>query len=124
MDPSDSKVITMSSFIAGALLAKRTITSFELLKYMDDFSIRYNCDIDEPNCDFNKLMDIVCYDDNTFCLKEDNNMYDNYLYSLTNYEIREYFGIEEIDDIKIFDENKKNKKKYLINKIKRTKIYA
>lgn len=123
MDPSDSKVITLSSFLAGALLIRRSITSFEISNYMNDFTKKYNCDVDEPINDFNKLADIVYFDGSIMYLREDNAMIDNYLYDLTTDEVREYFGIEEKENIKVY-EDKKVKRKTFADMIKRTKVYV
>ena len=129
MDPSDSsesKIILVSSFLAGILLTKKVVTSYEICEYMKNFTVKHwDCYFDEPFDDFSKLSKFVCFDGNVMYLNEDNYIVNNYLYDLTNTEIREFFGIEEKDDTKVYiDEIKNVKKKSIFNVMKRTKVYT
>ena len=133
MGPSDSRKILFSSFVAGALLVKKNIGFPELGKIMFDFEKKTDINFDEPNGDFDRLSKIVLIEDDSFKLIKDYSdlykienssitIYD-YLYNLTNYEIRQYFGIQERDDTNVYIPNVVKPKYNMLTKIKRTKVY-
>ena len=119
---ADDKEVPLSSFMAGLLLCRRSITYSELSNEMS----RFIYTITEPNGDFNKIATLINDDNKTFTLKYDytdiiNNMtiYD-YLYSLTDSDVRKYFGIPEKE---IVSDNNivVVRKRTLFDKLKRTK---
>lgn len=117
---ADDKEVPLSSFMAGLLLCRRSITYSELSTEFSNFIYS----IAEPDGDFNKIAVVLNDDNKTFTLKYDytdiiNNMtiYD-YLYSLTDSDVRKYFGIPEK---KIVNDNIVVRKRTLFNRFKRTK---
>lgn len=134
MGPSDLRKVLFSSFVAGALLIDKEIGFSKLCNYMLNFENKYDIGFEEPDGDFDKLKIITMMDDNSIKLIKDyddlyqvgNNgmtVYD-YLYSLTNYEIRQYFGIEEREDVNVYNPSSIKKKSNILTRIKRTKVYA
>ena len=95
--------ISLSSFLAGALLKKNSISYFELLNGSSFFEDTTNYSIFDDA--FEKLLDIISDDGySEMYLKYNyNDLYDGisvkeYLYSLTNDEVRKFFQINEIEN--------------------------
>ena len=119
---ADDKEVPLSSFMAGLLLCRRSITYSELSTEFSNFIYS----IAEPDGDFKKIAVVINDDCKSFTLKYDytdiiNNMtiYD-YLYSLTDYDVRNYFGIPEKE---IVSDNNivVVRKRTLFDRFKRTK---
>lgn len=118
---ADDKEVPLSSFMAGLLLCRRSITYSEL---STEFS-RFIYSIAEPDGDFKKIAMVINDDNKTFTLKYDytdiiNNMtiYD-YLYSLTDSDVRKYFSIPEKEIVN--DNIVVVRKRTLFDRFKRTK---
>ena len=118
---ADDKEVPLSSFMAGLLLCRSSITYSELSNEMS----RFIYTITEPNGDFNKIATLINDDCKSFTLKYDytemiNNMtiYD-YLYSLTDSDVREYFNIPEKEIVN--DNIVVVRKRTLFDRFKRTK---
>ena len=119
---ADDKEVPLSSFMAGLLLCRKSITYSELSTEFSNFIYS----IAEPDGDFNKIALVINDDNKSFSLKYDytemiNNMtiYD-YLYSLTDHDVREYFGIPEKEIVS--DNNMVVvRKRTLFDRFKRTK---
>ena len=96
----DAEGISSSSFLAGALLKFESITDFELAHYITEYeNTRFVTIYDN---DIYKLSDIVYDDGNSFWLKKPldevyigTSTVRDYLYEMTNSDIRAFFGIEE-----------------------------
>lgn len=99
------KNITMSSLIAGLFLASNCgeVKFQTIINMMNVLSNLENIDVEEPDGDFDKFSFLVLFDDNKIILSKkcddiitiDGNeitVYD-YLYSLTDNLIRNYFNI-------------------------------
>lgn len=120
----DGNSLPFSAILAGALLTKSSINNIELSNYICMFENDNNEYID--NYGLNKLYGIVGRDENAFyLLKEYNDFYDDkhtvedYLYSLTNPEIRRFFGIPE----KQIENNQYKESKPSIFKMIRTRVF-
>lgn len=120
---ADDKEVPLSSFMAGLLLCRRSITYSELSNEMS----RFIYTITEPDGDFKKIAMVINDDNKTFTLKYDytdiiNNMtiYD-YLYSLTDYDVRNYFGIPEKEIVSDNNNIVVERKRTLFDRFKRTK---
>ena len=121
---SEAGEIFFSSFLACALLKNRKVTYIDLTNYMCLFENNYNINIvDDNNME---LYNIVCKDDDGFYLKDDcsdihNNSctVDDYLYSMTNNTVREFFGCSERENI---DSNIEVKPSGILKKI-RTRMF-
>ena len=92
--------VSLSSFLAGALLKSKSITYIELTNYMSSFEENTSYNIIDDG--LNNINNIICNSDSIIYLVKDyNDLYDNchtikeYLYSMTNNVIRYFFGIEE-----------------------------
>ena len=92
--------VLLSSFLAGALLKNKSITYIELTNYMSSFEETTSYNIIDDG--FDDINDIICSSDSIIYLNKDyNDLYNNcytvkeHLYSMTNNEIRKFFGIEE-----------------------------
>jgi len=98
--PSGTSEISFSSFLAGALLKNKKLTYIDLTNYMCLFENNFNVSIvDDNNME---LYNIVHKADDGFYLKRDcSDMYNgsctvgDYLNSLTNNTIREFFGCND-----------------------------
>lgn len=100
---SDDKMVSFFSFLAGFFLLRRSSTCGELSYLMNDFTNRFNIYIDDDNDDLYLFNRLVCFKDKDINLRYDyddiininGNTYrvNDYLYSLTTDEVREYFGI-------------------------------
>lgn len=100
--------VLLSSFLAGALLNNKFITYIELTNYMSSFEETTNYNIIDDGLD--NINDIICSSDSIIYLNKDyNDLYNNcytvkeHLYSMTNNEIRKFFGIEEIETKQVND---------------------
>jgi len=121
---ADDKEVLFSSFMAGLLLCRKSITYLEIANEISDFQ-NYGYSLIEPCGDFNKISPLLVEENMSFILKYDytemiNNMtiYD-YLYGLTCKEVRKYYGLPEkvvsIDNIAVV------RKKTWLDRFKRTK---
>ena len=119
------KEVLFSSFMAGLLLCRMSITYSELCNeiacFQDD-----GYTLIEPTGDFNKILPLIEDSNNRFALKYNydetlNNItvYD-YLYNLTDENVRRYYGIKE-KEISIAEETTVVRKRKLIDRIKRVK---
>ena len=103
----DFQEVTMSSLIAGYFLAKETrIIEFNAItNLLNDLYMCENIDVMETDEDIDKLGIIILFDDKSVILNYDFNeivningtnitVYD-YLYSLTNEWVRNYFNVDE-----------------------------
>ena len=103
----DFQDVTMSSLIAGYFLAKETrIIEFNAItNLLNDLYMCENIDVMETDEDIDKLGIIILFDDKSVILNYDFNeivningtnitVYD-YLYSLTNEWVRNYFNVDE-----------------------------
>lgn len=99
------KNITMSSLIAGLFLVSdcREVKFLTIINMINELSSLENIDVEEPDGDFDKFSFLVLFEDNKIILSKkyddiitiDGNeiiVYD-YLYSLTDNWIRNYFNI-------------------------------
>ena len=104
---NDIQEVTMSSLIAGYFLAKETrIIEFNAItNLLNDLYMCENIDVMETDEDIDKLGIIILFDDKSVILNYDFNeivningtnitVYD-YLYSLTNEWVRNYFNVDE-----------------------------
>ena len=108
---SDYKVVSFFSFLAGFFLVSRSSTCGELSYLMNDFTNRFNIYIDDDNDDLYFFDKLVCFRDKDINLRYDyddivninGNIYrvNDYLYSLTTKEVRDYFNISYKNNIKI-----------------------
>lgn len=94
--------ILFSSFLAGALLKNKSIKYIELANEISRFEATTNCNIVDDGLD--KLSGIVCDHDFEIRLERDySDVYNNvctikeYLYSMTNIDIRRFFGVVDIN---------------------------
>ena len=99
--------VTMSSLIAGYFLAKGTrIIEFNAItNLLNDLYMCENIDVMETDEDIDKLGMIILFDDKSVILNYDFNEIVNingtnitiyeYLYSLTNEWVRNYFKVDE-----------------------------
>lgn len=114
----DFQDVTMSSLIAGYFLSKGTrIIEFNAItNLLNDLYMCENIDVMETDEDIDKLGIIILFDDKSVILNYDFNeivningtnitVYD-YLYSLTNEWVRNYFNV---------DENIKKRTKIIVN---------
>lgn len=92
--------VSLSSFLAGALLRNKSITYIELTNYMSSFEETTSYNIIDDG--FDNINDIIYSGGRVIDLNKDyNDLYNNgytikeHLYSMTNNEIRKLFGIEE-----------------------------
>lgn len=92
--------VSLSSFLAGALLRNKSITYIELTNYMSSFEETTSYNIIDDG--FDNINDIIYSGGRVIDLNKDyNDLYNNgytikeHLYSMTNNEIRKFFGIEE-----------------------------
>lgn len=99
--------VTMSSLIAGYFLANgtRKIEFSTIANLLNDLYMYEDIDVMETDDDIDKLCMIILFDDKSIILSYDFNetinikgtnvvVYD-YLYSLTNEWVRDYFKIDE-----------------------------
>ena len=103
----DFQDVTMSSLIAGYFLAKGTrIIEFNAItNLLNDLYMCENIDVMETDEDIDKLGMIILFDDKSVILNYDFNenvningtniMIYEYLYSLTNEWVRNYFKVDE-----------------------------
>ena len=102
------KNITMSSLIAGLFLASncREVKFLTIINMINKLPRLANIDVEEPDGDFNKFSFLVLFENNKIILCREYNdiitidgnkmtVYD-YLYSLTDNWIRNYFNIDNI----------------------------
>lgn len=132
MEHDDYKKVSFSSFLAGALLVNKNICILDLIKYMNDFCNKYDVYVSDRKNGNNGLDMLINITDNFIDLKYDYESYilldgknvlvSDYLYSLTSFEVREYFNIPEKDDVMIY-KPKAKKKQSMFYKFKRTKVY-
>lgn len=121
----DVEGASFSSFLAGALLSFDKISNLELASYITSFEVIYNVNIYDDNmCE---LYDLVYYDGTFFGLnKYLDDRYKgfgtvkDYLYKMTNSEIRKFFNIQDIVINNIINSNIKNTG--IFNKIK-TRVF-
>lgn len=91
--------VSLSSFLAGALLKNKSITYIELTNYMSSFEETTSYNIIDNG--LYNLYDIIYSSGRVISLNRNyNDLYngttiEEYLYSMTNDEIRKFFGIEE-----------------------------
>ena len=91
--------VSLSSFLAGALLKNKSITYIELTNYMSSFEETTSYNIIDNG--LYNLYDIIYSSGRVISLNRNyNDLYngttiEEYLYSMTNNEIRKFFGIEE-----------------------------
>lgn len=107
----DDKVVSFFSFLAGFFLVSRSSTCGELSYLMNDFTNIFNIYIDDDNDDSYLFDRLVCFKDKDTNLRYtyddiiniNGNIYrvNDYLYSLTTTEVRDYFGIPYENNIKI-----------------------
>ena len=107
----DDKVVSFFSFLACFFLVRRSSTCSELSYLMNDFTNRFNIYIDDDNDDLYFFNRLVCFKDKDINLRYDyddiininGNIYkvNDYLYSLTTSEVRDYFVILYENNIKI-----------------------
>lgn len=129
--------VRFCSFLAGVLLLDRSIYAVELIKYITEFRAKYN-DISDYGKDVDELVHFVDFKDGYVYLKYDYDfefvhdgnvisLYD-FLYYLTDSDIREFFNIPERENLTIYrpnveTNNKVKKKQNLLLRFKRTKVY-
>ncbi len=121
----DVEGASFSSFLAGALLSFDKISNLELASYITSFEVIYNVNIYDDN--MRELYDLVYYDGTFFGLnKYLDDRYKgfgtvkDYLYKMTNSEIRKFFNIQDIVINNIINSNIKNTG--IFNKIK-TRVF-
>lgn len=91
--------VSLSFFLAGALLKNKSITYIELTNYMSSFEETTSYNIIDNG--LYNLYDIIYSSGRVISLNRNyNDLYngttiEEYLYSMTNDEIRKFFGIEE-----------------------------
>lgn len=101
--------IAFSSFLAGVLLTRGSITYLEFSILEADFTNKYNVDYSENDFNYDKISNIFYIDKHGFHLKYNLNetvmvnkmivnVYD-YLYECTNQIVRDYFDIHEISNL-------------------------
>lgn len=117
--------ILFSSFLAGALLKNKTVTYVDLVNYMSLFENVTNHRIIDDG--LYKLFDITTKSDTVISLNADyDDFYDNirtirdYLYSMTDSQVRNFF---EIEDIELKNQDNYIVKKQGILKKIRTKVF-
>jgi len=105
-----TKEVTFSSFLAGMLLLKKDIKYSEISLQMSLFQLNYNVDVvDDEDLQFacyetDIFSQLLFFDDNGIHLIKDYNDFEfvnnslvtvyDYLYSITNDDIRKYFNIQ------------------------------
>lgn len=129
--------VRFCSFLAGVLLLDRSIDAILFNDYMTKFCIKYN-DISDYGKDVDELVHFVYFKDGYIYLRYDYDfefvhdgnvisLYD-FLYNLTDSDIREFFNIPERENLTIYrpnveTNNKVKKKQNLLLRFKRTKVY-
>jgi len=101
MPIDDVKYVSLATFLAGAILKKKIIPVLEFSRISADFGMKN--DIYFSDDDYGKISGFVSFKDDVFSLKvnyDELMIYNgvkykifDYLYSLTNEMVREYFDI-------------------------------
>lgn len=129
----DDNDIFLSSFIAGALYQNKKIEYSYFGFIITSFYKINKVNIEEPDCDCDKLSKFVGFHDNFIILLKDYNdaitidgkeiSVRDYLYKLTTPLVRNYFNIPERSISDTDSSNENNFAKNILNKIrKRTKV--
>lgn len=129
----DDNDIFLSSFIAGALYQDKKIECSYFGFIITSFYKINKVNIEEPDCDCDKLSKFVGFHDNFIVLLKDYNdtitidgkeiSVRDYLYKLTTPLVRKYFSIPERSISDTDPSNENNFAKNILNKIrKRTKV--
>ena len=93
----DFQDVTMSSLIAGYFLSKGTrIIEFNAItNLLNDLYMCKNIDVMETDEDIDKLGIIILFDNEIVNINGTNITVYDYLYSLTNEWVRNYFNVDE-----------------------------